>query len=133
MKKYLPLLLAASLFSAQAASPNLIGKCGASLNFMRKGAAIEDGKALSGIGVIDFDKKTAAGSLITYDSGKPKKSTLVNLQWSFEIKTGYLDGAFLLVPSDPDKPTLQILPVNSGNSYLFQIIDTDSIGICQKL
>jgi hypothetical protein len=116
-----------------AATPVLTGKCGASLNFMRKGVVLEDGSGLSGIGILNFDKKTATGSLISYDSKNSKRTSLSAMNWTFEIKEGYFEGSALLVPSDLNKPTIQILPVNNGNSYLLQVIDTDAVGVCQKI
>ena len=79
-------LIAFSIFfatAACAAPPVLMGKCGASLNFMRKGVILEDDHALSGIGVINFDNKTVAGSIISYNSKNSKKTSLTNLNWMF--------------------------------------------------
>lgn len=125
-------LLHLSTATSIAATPTLTGKCGATLNFMKKGVTLEDGVGLSGIGLLDFDKKTATGSLSTYDSKSSKKSSLQVISWTFEIKQGFFDGSALLVPNESSKPTIQILPVNEGKSYLLQVIDADSIGACQK-
>ena len=132
----LPLLFALIYLPALAsfaATPTLTGRCGATLNFMKKGVPLEDGVGLSGIGILDFDKKTATGSLSSYDSKSSKKSSLQVISWTFEMKQGYLDGSALLISSDPNKPTIHIIPVNDGKSYLLQVIDADSIGVCQKL
>ena len=133
--KKLSLIALTTLFSLEvfATTPLLTGKCGATLNFMRKGAIFEDGNALSGIGILNFDKKTATGSMISFDGKNQKKTSLSTMSWTFEIKDGYFEGSALLVPSDSNKPTIQILPVNNGNSHLLQVIDTDAVGVCQKI
>jgi len=133
MKKILTISLTVFATTVFATTPVLTGKCGASLNFMRKGVVLEDGSGLSGIGILNFDKKTATGSLISYDSKNSKRTSLSAMNWTFEIKEGYFEGSALLVPSDLNKPTIQILPVNNGNSYLLQVIDTDAVGVCQKI
>lgn len=127
------LLFNLSTIASYAATPTLTGKCGATLNYIKRGVTLQDGVALSGIGLLDFDKKTAAGSISTYASQASKKSTLQVTSWTFEIKQGYFDGSALLVPNESNKPTIQILPVNEGKSYLLQDVDTDSIGVCQKI
>lgn len=133
MKKYLVIMLLPLMVSAFAAPPILSGKCGIMLNTMKKGVVIEDDTGLSGLGVLDFDKKTAVGSLISYDSTNPKRAKLVQMSWTFQIQDGYFEGSAVLVPSDLKKPTIQILPVNGGNSYLLHLVDTDSVGVCQKI
>lgn len=119
--------------NAFAAPPVLSGKCGLTLNMMKKGVVIKDDTGLSGIGVINFDKRTFAGSVMTFDSTKSKKAKIVPMSWTFSIQEGYFEGSAILLPSDPEMPTVQILPVNGGNSYLLHLIDSDSLGICQKI
>lgn len=135
MKKSLTLTLLFALWSVNtfAAPPILSGKCGVLLNMMKKGVVIEDDIGLSGLGMINFDTRTAVGSLISFDSTKSKKAKIVPMSWAFSIQEGYFDGSAILLPSDSKMPTVQILPVNGGNSYLLHVIDSDSVGVCQKI
>lgn len=135
MNKSTTLILLCALWSVNslAAPPILSGKCGVILNMMKKGVVIEDDIGLSGLGMINFDKNTAVGSLISFDSTKSKKAKIVPMSWTFSIQEGYFDGSAILLPSDSKMPTIQILPVNGGNSYLLHVIDSDSVGVCQKI
>ena len=133
MKKISIVFSAIFALNVFAAPPVLTGKCGVLLNMMKKGVIIEDDIGLSGLGMINFDTRTAVGSLISFDSTKPKKAKIDPISWTFSIKEGYFVGSAILLPSDSKMPTVQILPVNGGNSYLLHVIDSDSVGVCQKI
>jgi hypothetical protein len=119
---------------AVGATPTLSGSCGIAMYFARKGVPQFDTNALNGMGVINFDTKKVSGTINVFDSTKPQKARLETISWDFDVSAGMVEGSALITDrANSGKPTVQVLPVNGGNTFLIQFVDDDTVGVCQKI
>jgi hypothetical protein len=128
---------------AVASTSTLNGTCGGAINFGRKGKTPDDGDSVNAFFRFNFQQSTAVGEFsITsrkindqaYDKGFKTKD---KVQVTFAITGGSLTDSYRLtptiVPQGEDYPSMYIMPVNGGTTFLVQVIDDDITGICQKI
>jgi hypothetical protein len=120
---------------AQSTSTTLTGKCAGVAAVNRKFQIVGNQKATDTIYLIDFDAKTMySQGNITDTLSNPNRVTYVTqpmITESFTISSGDIPGSYVVTTTNGDK-TIAI-PVNGGNSFVFQFINDNIIGMCQKI
>jgi hypothetical protein len=129
------LLLTHRMTSAQSTTASFTGKCAGVSTVVRKFQTVNNDKATDTIFLIDFDKKEMYSVVNLTDTvtspGRVKYVSQPMITETFSISTGDIPGSFLMTTPNGDK-TLAI-PVNNGTSFVFQFVNDNIIGMCQKL
>lgn len=129
------LFLTHRLTSAQSTIANLTGKCAGVTTVVRKFQSVANDKATDTLFVTDFDKREMYSIVNLTDTvsqpGKVKYVSQPMLTESFTISSGDLPGSYVMLTPNGDK-TIAI-PVNNGTSFVFQFVNDNIIGMCQKV
>lgn len=126
---------------AVASTITLTGTCGGAINFGRKGKTPDDGNTVNAFFRFNFQQNIAVAEFsmtarkiddLNYDKGF---KTLDRQEVTFAISPGSLTDSYLLTPSNflQEFPSMLVMPVNGGSTYLIQVINDDILGICQKI
>ena len=111
------------------------GACGGAFSFSRKGRTVPDGYGVTALAYINFDTRTIELQTTARDEtpgpGKGYKTEALKTT-TFTIAQGSMTGSYLITPV-ADAPKFNLLPVNGGNTFLVQVIDDDTVGMCQKI
>jgi hypothetical protein len=124
-----------SVSVAQSNATGMTGKCAGVAAVNRKFQTVANQKATDTIYLIDFDTKTMYSQVNLTDTvSNPNRVTYVTqpmMTETFTISNGEIPGSYVMLTPNGDK-TISI-PVNNGNSFVFQFVNDNIIGMCQKV
>ncbi len=120
---------------AQSNATGITGKCAGVAAVNRKFQTVANQKATDTIYLIDFDTKTMYSQVNLTDTvsnqGRVTYVTQQMMTETFTITNGDIPGSFVTTTTNGDKTV--VIPVNGGNSYVFQFVNDNIIGMCQKV
>jgi lipoprotein-anchoring transpeptidase ErfK/SrfK len=129
------LAFAHGIGNAQSSSSGLTGKCAGVATVNRKFQTVANQKGTDFIYLFNFDTRTVYSQVNLTDTvtepNKVKYSTQQMTTEAFTLTDGDIPGSYVITTPNGDK-TIAI-PVNSGNAFVFQFVDDNIIGMCQKV
>lgn len=129
------LAFAHGIGNAQSSSLTITGKCAGVAAVNRKFQTVANQKATDTIYLINFDTKTMYSQVNLTDTvTNQNRVTYVTqpmLTETFTIADGDIPGSFVMTTPNGDKTVA--ISVNSGNAFVFQFVNDNIIGMCQKV
>jgi hypothetical protein len=129
------LAFAHGIGNAQSSSSGLTGKCAGVATVNRKFQTVANQKGTDFIYLFNFDTRTVYSQVNLTDTvtepNKVKYSTQQMTTEAFTLTDGDIPGSYVITTPNGDKTVA--IPVNSGNAFVFQFVDDNIIGMCQKV